>query len=57
MTDSRPNVLFIHVDQWRADALGFTGRTPAETPHLDGLFEQGILCEAGLHPPAARSPL
>jgi arylsulfatase len=42
MADPRPNILLIHVDQWRADALGFTGHTPAETPHLDGLFEQGV---------------
>ena len=43
MPDSqRPNILLIHVDQWRADALGFTGQTPAETPHLDRLFEEGV---------------
>lgn len=38
----RPNILLIHVDQWRADALGFTGQTPAETPHLDRLFEESV---------------
>ena len=42
MTTPQPNILFIHVDQWRADALGFAGNTPAETPHLDRLFAEGI---------------
>ncbi len=42
MPDSRPNILFLHADQWRGDALGFAGDTPAETPHLDALFEQGV---------------
>jgi arylsulfatase len=38
----RPNIVLIHVDQWRGDALGFTGQTPAETPHLDRLFEESV---------------
>ncbi|MCU0520031.1 MAG: arylsulfatase [Anaerolineae bacterium] len=42
MSDTRPNILFLHADQWRADALGFAGDTPAETPHLDSLFDQGV---------------
>lgn len=39
--DSRPNILFICVDQWRADALGFAGHPVAETPHLDRLAQEG----------------
>jgi len=35
--DPRPNILFICVDQWRADCLGFTGHPTVETPHLDRL--------------------
>lgn len=42
MPEPRPNILLIHVDQWRADALGFLGDTPAETPHLDTLFDEGV---------------
>ena len=41
-TDSRPNILFICVDQWRADALSLTGHPVAETPHLDRLAREGI---------------
>jgi len=41
-TDSRPNILFICVDQWRADALSFAGHPVAETPHLDRLAHEGI---------------
>lgn len=42
-TDNRPNILFICVDQWRADALGCTGHPVAETPHLDRLAQEGTL--------------
>lgn len=42
MSDSRPNIIFINVDQWRADCLGFIGHPAVETPHLDKLFEQGV---------------
>ena len=38
----RPNIILIQVDQWRADSLGFAGHPVAETPHLDGLFRQGV---------------
>lgn len=41
-TDNRPNILFICVDQWRADALGFAGHPAAETPHLDRLVHEGV---------------
>lgn len=43
MTDvTRPNILFICVDQWRADCLGFTGHPTVETPHLDRLAHESI---------------
>jgi len=38
----RPNILFICVDQWRADCLGFTGHPVVETPHLDRLSQESI---------------
>jgi arylsulfatase len=41
-TDTRPNLLFICVDQWRADCLGFTGHPTVETPHLDRLAHEGV---------------
>lgn len=40
--DQRPNILFINVDQWRADALGVEGHPVVETPHLDALAGQGV---------------
>ncbi len=42
MADSRPNILLINVDQWRADALSFLGHPVVETPHLDGIAARGV---------------
>ena len=42
MANRRPNILFVCADQWRADALGFTGHPVAETPHLDRLAHESI---------------
>ena len=39
-SDQRPNILFICVDQWRADCLGFAGHPTVETPHLDRLAHE-----------------
>ena len=41
---SRPNILFIIADQWRAQALGFAGDPNVQTPHLDALQRQSIDC-------------
>ncbi|MBA3505298.1 MAG: alkaline phosphatase family protein [Betaproteobacteria bacterium] len=41
MTSPR-NVLFITIDQWRADALGCAGNTRLSTPHLDSLARDGV---------------
>ncbi|TVR48712.1 MAG: arylsulfatase [Puniceicoccaceae bacterium] len=40
-TQTQPNILFILVDQWRADALSGAGHPFAQTPHLDYLASQG----------------
>ena len=40
---TRRNILFIVVDQWRADALGRAGNTVLRTPHLDRLAGDGML--------------
>ena len=42
---SAPNVLVLHVDQWRAQAFGYAGDPNAYTPHLDRLAEES----ANLH--------
>lgn len=36
------NILFITIDQWRADALGCAGNTTIATPHLDSLARDGM---------------
>ncbi|MFC1766378.1 sulfatase [Planctomycetota bacterium] len=38
----RPNVLWINLDDGRADSLGCYGSAWAKTPHLDALAEQGV---------------
>ena len=40
---SRPNLVFIMADQYRADAMGCMGKEPVQTPHLDKLASKGIL--------------
>ena len=37
-----PNILFVFADQWRADALGYTGDPNVKTPNLDRLADQAI---------------
>ncbi len=37
------NVLFITIDQWRADFLGAAGHDYIKTPHLDALAGDGVL--------------
>ncbi|MBI2704394.1 MAG: alkaline phosphatase family protein [Actinobacteria bacterium] len=39
---SRPNVLFITVDEWRAECLSAAGHPIVQTPNLDRLAAQGI---------------
>lgn len=40
--NTRPNIVLIHADQWRADCLSFTGHPSVETPHLDSFFRSGV---------------
>ena len=42
VSSSKPNVLFILTDQWRAQATGYAGDPNVRTPNLDTLAEQGI---------------
>lgn len=41
---ARRNILFIVIDQWRADALGQAGNAVLKTPNLDRLAADGVLC-------------
>lgn len=38
----RPNVVFVLVDQWRAQALGYRGDTNARTPAIDALAKESF---------------
>ena len=40
---ARRNILFIVIDQWRADALGCAGNDVLKTPTLDRLAADGVL--------------
>ncbi len=39
---TRPSVLLITIDQWRADSLGCAGHPLARTPNLDALAARGV---------------
>ena len=39
---SKPNILFVLADQWRAAAFGYAGDPNVKTPHLDRLAGQGV---------------
>jgi arylsulfatase A-like enzyme len=49
-TSARPNVLLFITDQQRWDTLGYTGRTPCRTPHLDRLARGGVAFDRCLTP-------
>lgn len=39
---TKPNVVFVLADQWRADALGYAGNSQVQTPHIDRLAAESI---------------
>lgn len=41
-TKRRPNIVFILVDQWRAQAFGYRGDPNAQTPHIDALSRESF---------------
>jgi arylsulfatase A-like enzyme len=41
-TDKKPNILYILVDQWRAQATGYAGDKNAITPNLDMLAKESV---------------
>ncbi|MGL4779565.1 MAG: sulfatase family protein [Bacteroidales bacterium] len=40
--NSKPNLVVVMADQWRGSALGFLGKEPVLTPHIDKLAKQGV---------------
>jgi arylsulfatase A-like enzyme len=38
----QPNILFITLDQWRADCIGALGHPVVRTPAIDGLTRRGV---------------
>jgi arylsulfatase A-like enzyme len=41
--DSRPNLLFVFPDQMRSQTLGFLGKEPVMTPHLDDFANESLV--------------
>lgn len=41
MSEKKPNIVLICVDQWRGDCLGSAGHPVVKTPYLDQLFVNG----------------
>lgn len=39
---TRPNVIFVFADQWRAQATGYAGDPNVQTPHLDALARESV---------------
>jgi arylsulfatase A-like enzyme len=39
---TKPNVIYVFADQWRAQATGYAGDVNALTPNLDQLAQEGI---------------
>lgn len=48
MTDKKPNILFIFADQWRSQAIGFTGEDQVITPNIDQFAKESRVYEHGL---------
>src|SRR5210317_1983097 len=41
--ESKPNVIFVFADQWRAQDIGYNGNTQVKTPTLDKLSEESVV--------------
>ncbi|MEM0965355.1 MAG: sulfatase-like hydrolase/transferase [Verrucomicrobiota bacterium] len=48
--NTRPNILFINLDQLRYDSLGFTGHPFVKTPNIDKLASGGIQFDSAYTP-------
>ncbi len=47
---TKPNILILFADQFRADALGCMGNAVCQTPHLDALAASGVVFENAFTP-------
>jgi arylsulfatase A-like enzyme len=52
----QPNVLFVLVDQMRAEAMGCMGNDQVETPTFDRMAAEGVLCERAYTPEPVCTP-
>lgn len=41
--DKRPNIIYLFADQWRRQAVGFTGEDPVHTPNIDHFAEESAV--------------
>lgn len=42
MSKSRPNIVYVFADQWRAQTFGYAGNPDVKTPHIDQLASQSL---------------
>ena len=42
MPQTRPNLVYVFADQWRAQDAGYAGNPQVRTPHLDRLADQSV---------------
>ena len=47
-TNQHPNVLWVFADQLRHQALGCSGNDDAQTPNIDRLAKQGVICQTAV---------
>ena len=40
---TKPNVIFVFADQWRAQDVGYNGNNVVKTPTIDNLSEESIV--------------
>jgi len=38
----KPNIVFLLTDQWRLQALGYSGNAQVQTPHIDRLSRESV---------------
>lgn len=43
VSNKQPNLLIIMADQWRGQAIGFEGKEPVMTPHLDKYAKESLV--------------
>jgi len=48
MSERKPNVVIINIDQLRAFTTGCYGDDTVQTPHIDGLASGGLRFEHGI---------